>query len=128
MDPHYTRARKAGVALRAALCLLTLGALPDLTGCAPADTPGVPVLPTSLRLGTILSVRPIDLRADEVHLRAVLLVDRDGTGLGGPRTEIIVGTDDGATLSIVEPNDIHFRAGDRVIILPGGHVRLARLD
>jgi hypothetical protein len=106
--------------------LLTLIALRDLAGCAPAETPKPPLAPTSLRTGIILSVRAIETRADEAHLLAVLLSDGVGTNPGGPRAELIVRTDDGATLSIVETNEFRFRAGDRVIILPDGHLHLAR--
>jgi hypothetical protein len=77
-------------------------------------------------------VRAIETRTDEAHLLAVLLSENVGTNPGGPRAELIVRTDDGATLSIVETNEfaetnkIRFRAGDRVIILPDGHLHLAR--
>jgi len=44
---------------------------------------------------------------------------------GAALTEFIVRADDGATLSIVQPNDLKFRAGDRVVIMHAAQTHLA---
>jgi outer membrane lipoprotein SlyB len=97
------------------------------SGCAPEGAVKPAVQPTPLRAGTILSVRAVERRSAETPLRAVLL-----EGSGGPDSrqrplaEFIVRADDGATLSIVQPDEPGFRAGDRVIIRQDGYTRLAR--
>ncbi len=105
-------------------------ALIAVAGCAQpitrapqaVDTPSAP-----LGAGTILSMRTVTSPAGQEPWRALLLAGA-GADDGGERqqVEFIVRADDGATLSIVQPNESDFRPGDRVIILRGARTHLAR--
>lgn len=114
--------------MRLASSLLGLTVLAGVAGCAPASPPRVAVQPAPAgREGTILSMRTVTARASEQPLQAALLAD--GVGSADARqslVEFIVRADDGATLSIVQANDAGFHAGDRVVILRGETVHLAR--
>ena len=118
--------------MRLQIHLPHLLALIAVAGCAPPITRAPPAVDTpaaSLSAGTILSMRTFTAPAGQEPWRALLLADA-GADDGGKRqqVEFIVRADDGATLSIVQPNESDFRAGDRVIILRGARKRLARPD
>ena len=103
------------------LLLLTL-----LVGCtAPIAKPPAPV--PSAGGGTILSMRDVNVPTDGSLWRAAMLADSGGIDRS-PRNlvEFIVRADDGATLSIVQANELGLHTGDRVIILHDAQTRLAR--
>jgi outer membrane lipoprotein SlyB len=81
--------------------------------------------------GTILSMRAVAVRGDRDSLRVALLADASGAATGvadgsNPMTEFIVRIDGGSTISVVQANELGFRAGDRVIVLHDGHTHIAR--
>ena len=123
MRQRETKAR----ALRLTSGLLGLTVLAGIAGCAPASPPRA-VQPARVGSeGTILSMRTVQTRASEQPLQAVLRAG--GVGSDDARAllvEFIVRADDGATLSIVQPNDAGFHAGDRVVILRDDTAHLAR--
>jgi outer membrane lipoprotein SlyB len=119
-----------------ALCA-GLVALLALTGCAHSVTnAAAPATATAhgatTGAGTILSLRAVAARSDRDPWRVALLADAGGAaaspGDGGavPMTEFIVRLDGGSTISVVQTNELGFRAGDRVIVLHDGHTHLAR--
>ncbi len=107
--------------------LLAAVTLLGIAGCAPVNPPKVAVQPTPAAAGIILSMRPVSESATEEPLRATLLATGGGQEASDRSlVEFIVRVDDGATLSIVQPNDAGFQKGDRVIILRDGRTHLAR--
>jgi outer membrane lipoprotein SlyB len=81
----------------------------------------------------VLTVRPIAAAEDLGGWRAALLNGAAESGRPAPTgmlAEFIVRVDDGATLSIVQPNDAGLRVGERVVLArPSavtGSPRLAR--
>lgn len=88
------------------------------------------VQPTAARrgdTGTILSMRPV---SGHYGQEPVIETFRIGSGVtnipeNAALEEFIVRADDGATLSIVQPNDLKFHAGQRVAILHAEATRLA---
>jgi hypothetical protein len=119
----------AGWIVAAALLLV-------VESCAPMSPPA-PSGPTAAAIGaaTVLTVRPImAAAADAGGWRAALLDGASESGAppaGAALAEFIVRADDGATLSIVQPNDAGLRVGDRVILArpaaASGSPRLVRL-
>jgi hypothetical protein len=106
---------------------LVLAVVAGIAGCAPASPPRVAVQPAPAgREGIILSMRSVKTRASEQPLQTVLLAD--GVGSDDARQSLVefIVRADGATLSIVQPNDAGFHAGDRVVILRDDTVHLAR--
>ncbi len=113
--------------LRLTRHLLSLVTLAGIAGCAPAIPPKASVQPASISAGTILSMRAVGPPGALEPLRAALLAESSGNDdVSRPLMEIIVRTDDGTTLSIVQTNEPGFRKGDRVIILRDDRTRLAR--
>jgi outer membrane lipoprotein SlyB len=107
--------------------VLSMVALGGIAGCATVAPPSASALSVTVSAGTILSMRAAGSFAVDSPVRGALLVS--GTGrdeTDQPLVEFIVHADDGATLSIVQPNDAGFRAADRVIIERGDQTRLAR--
>jgi outer membrane lipoprotein SlyB len=81
--------------------------------------------------GTILSMRSVSVQSNDASWRAALLASAGGSGGAADGTskslvEFIVRTDDGSTLSVVQPNEAGFHNGDRVIILRNDQTRLSR--
>jgi hypothetical protein len=108
-----------------------------MAGCAPstpvatAPPPGSPSVPFSA--GTILSMRAVAAPAGSAPApwRAALLAAASGTGSmpsdpAATLIEFIVRVDDGATLSIVQANNLDLHNGDRVVIRYQPTARLAR--
>ena len=119
--------------------VLSLGffALTLLAGCAPttpvatAPPPGSPSVP--FNSGTILSLRAVaaPIGTAPAPWRAALLAAASGTGSkrsdpSAPLIEFIVRVDDGATLSIVQTNNLDLHKGDRVVIRYEPSAQLAR--
>src|SRR4051794_13223640 len=110
------------------LLSLFVSAIPiaGLVGCAPTNspvsaTPATVARPTASG-GTILSMREVTPQTGSAAWRAGFLAASGASGAAidggnGGLVEFIVRTDDGSTLSVVQPNTPGFRAGDRVIIL-----------
>lgn len=107
--------------------ILSVVALAGIAGCASVGPQTVPAPSVTASAGTILALRVVSSFAAEDPVRGALLASGNGRG-GTDRSlvEFIVHADDGATLSIVQPNDAGFHAGDRVIIERGDPTRLAR--
>ena len=117
--------------------VLSLGyfALTLMAGCAPATpvatAPVSPSVPFSA--GTILSMRAVSTPPGSAPApwRAALLAAATGTGNtandpSAPLIEFIVRADDGATLSIVQSNNLDLHKGDRVVIRYEPTAQLAR--
>jgi hypothetical protein len=104
----------------AIVCLL-------LTACAQGTH--VTAMPSVARTGagTILSMRMVSGYSTQEPQLTAFRVSSGATGVANAtsRVEFIVRADDGTTLSIVQPNDRGFRAGDRVVILHENETRLA---
>lgn len=117
-----------------------MGALLALTACAtgrpPAPQAGSTVAaPTGPDYATVAAVRPIndegsggggaapggDPRADILAAMGVSPVA--ASGQAAP-SEIVVRTDGGDTLSIVQTGGAGFTPGERVVVVPGGQPRL----
>ena len=108
-----------------------VAALVLLTGCAtgghqaaraPAGGPA-----GGARYATITAVRPVPSPAPASG--GAILAD---LGLGGkalasaPLAELVLRTDDGAVLSLVQPRAADWVAGSRVLLLPGDRLTLLR--
>jgi outer membrane lipoprotein SlyB len=116
-------------------CVYLLASL-GLAGCAQVVTSaadpaaaGARAAPSSL--GTILSMRPVTLRSDRAPWHVALLAAASGTtqagdDIGRKPTEFIVRTDGGATISVVQTNELGLQPGDRIIILHDDHTHIAR--
>jgi len=76
--------------------------------------------------GTILSLRNVPAGRNQDSWRAALLADATATSTrdDAPLTEFIVRTDNGAMISIVQPNLAAFHQGDRVTIQQDNRTRL----
>ena len=119
-----------------AFCLGIL-ALVVLGGCARpaplATNPSPAPQSTPFSAGTILSMRAVSTSTGSAPWRAALLAAASGSTGGStasepaaPLIEFIVRADDGATLSIVQPNNLDLHMGDRVMIRYEPTVQLAR--
>jgi outer membrane lipoprotein SlyB len=107
--------------------VLSVVALGGIAGCATVGPPTASAPSVTVRTGTILSMRAASPSATIDSARGILLaggVERDDNDRS--LVEFIVRADDGATLSIVQPNDAGFRTGDRVVIERGDRTRLTR--
>lgn len=108
--------------------------LSGIAGCAPgkpsASAPAPPVsTAVATSRGKILAVHKVPPAGAQDPWRAILSPTRAtlrpaSAGTESP-VEFIVRTDDGATLSIVQPSQPGLRAGSRVIVLFGETARLA---
>ena len=73
-------------------------------------------------------MRTVNQFATAESVRASLLTGGSGRNdTTQALVEFIVRADDGATLSIVQPNDADLRTGDRVLVERGDQTRLAPL-
>ena len=97
----------------------------SLATCAPVTPPKMAVQPASFATGRILLVRSVTPPAADGPLRAVLFEDPGDARQFAP-VEVIVRTEHGATLSIVQDNGPGFHAGERVVILRGDRTRLTK--
>jgi outer membrane lipoprotein SlyB len=119
-----------------ALVMSGLGALLALSACATGKAPlsqahEAVAAPTGPDYATVAAVRPIsedgsggDPRADILAAMGVSTAAAATAGPAAP-SEIVVRTDGGETLSVVQAGGAGFAPGERVIILPGGQPRLA---
>ncbi len=119
-------------------CLLTGIGLPLLLGvaaCAPTSPPATSATQAtqsaSAESGTIQSVRTVTASDDKAAWRTSFISDTGASGASadakqGPLTEFIVRTDSGATISVVQNNELGLRAGDRVGILHDTRTHLVR--
>ncbi len=116
------------------LCL-GLFAVTLMAGCAPSTPVATAPAPASQSVpfsaGTILSMRTVAAPAGSTPWRAALLAAASGPGGAGndpstPLIEFIVRADDGATLSIVQSNNLDLHKGDRVMIRYQPTAQLAR--
>ena len=104
--------------------------LAGMVGCAPRTASVLAPTPAQAGGGTIVAMRQaVSASASLQPLRVALAgdsaVDEAGTT---ELVEFIVRADDGATLSIVQVNDLGLHAGDHVLIRRGQQTRLARPD
>jgi outer membrane lipoprotein SlyB len=116
--------------------IVVLFAAASAAACTATTTPaslssGVAPRAAIANGGTILSMRSISAQSSDSLWRAALLASAGGSGDatdGGRKSliEFIVRTDDGSTLSVVQPNEAGFHNGDRVIILRNYQTRLVR--
>jgi outer membrane lipoprotein SlyB len=115
-----------------------LGLALTLCGCAPtarpsltAAAPETPAGPTGPAYGTIDAVRPARLSDGlaggdaEAQILTAMGVAVPAGGAAG--SEIVVQTDDGQTLSVVQANPAGLAPGQRVEIVPGAMPRLEPL-
>jgi hypothetical protein len=120
------------MALIRGVCLL---ALLSIGGCSQAvtnrATPAAAIVrPVPSSAGTILSLRAIGPRSERDPWRVALLADASGAPAAvddgnGQLTEFIIRLDDGSTISVVQTNELGFRAGDRVTVMHDGHAHIA---
>jgi hypothetical protein len=108
----------AAMAARLAVVALPLVAA-SCASAPPASPPGVPA--AAVGAATVLTVRPIAATGadDAPGWRSALLNGASESGAPPPTgalAEFIVRADDGATLSIVQPNDAGLHVGDRVTL------------
>ena len=102
-------------------------ALGGIAGCATIGQPSASAPSVTVSAGTILSMRAASPSTTVDSVRVILLAGGAGRDDNDRSLmEFIVRADDGATLSIVQPNDAGFRTGDRVVIERGDHTRLTR--
>jgi outer membrane lipoprotein SlyB len=108
-----------------------------LAGCAPPRPPVTQASPAETAAGlqgpayaTVASVRPIggfgttaDTNPDAAILPA-MGVAASAMPSGSASSEIVVRTDGGETLSVVQPDAAGLSPGERVMVLPGGLPRL----
>jgi outer membrane lipoprotein SlyB len=121
----FTFARAAfGLALTLSACAPTFR--PSLSAAAPGTTVG----PSGPAYGTVAAVRPVTLSAGaagnepEVQILTAMGV---APPAGAAGSEIVVQTDNGQTLSVVQGNPVGLAPGARVEIVPGAMPRLEPL-
>ncbi len=107
-----------------------------LAGCAPPRPPVTQDSPAEMAAGlqgpayaTVASVRPIGgFGTAETNPDAAILpamgVASSAMPSGRASSEIVVRTDGGETLSVVQPDAAGLSPGERVMVLPGGLPRL----
>ena len=115
-----------------------LTAVLAFSGCAPARPPALQQQatvsatapsPVARAYATVAAVRPIGSFAssgsdpDAAILPAMGVSSAVGS-VSGAMSEIIVHTDSGETLSVVQPSTVALAPGERVIVLPGSGRRL----
>jgi hypothetical protein len=115
-------------------CCTVLGmAAVALFGCAPAKppilAPQAAVAPGGPAYATVATVRPIPAFAaagggGQAAILAAMSIPQSAMGTSGASSEIIVRTDGGETLSVVEPDSAGLALGERVIVVRGGLLRL----
>jgi outer membrane lipoprotein SlyB len=110
-----------------------------LSACAPttrpsptASAPELPGGPAGPAYGTIDAVRPIAMSAGATgnDPKAQILTAMGVAAPGAPdatASEIVVQTDDGQTLSVIQANPAGLAPGERVEIVPGAMPRLQPL-
>jgi hypothetical protein len=113
-----------------------LAGLLALDGCARhATTAAVPVVPPAgVRCGTIAAIRPTGFAPPIASaggvslsiLRAIGPVADPAAAQGGA-TEVIVRTDAGETISVVQGDASGLRPGERVVVTSGAPSRVAPL-
>lgn len=117
--------------LRASAAVAGLAALGLLTGCA-ASAPRMAVAPAPATAAgplyaTVALVRPVPAAAAAEQTAILTAMGAPATGAGaGGRSEILVRTDDGQTLSVVTTQAAGLAPGARVVLLPGAPLRLGR--
>ena len=102
-----------------------------VAGCAPRAATVLAPAPAQAGAGTIVSMRQVVTASASVQpLRVALAGDSAAVDQADsvPLVEFIVRADDGATLSIVQVNDLGLHTGDHVLIRRGQQTRLARPD
>jgi hypothetical protein len=123
----FLRGRRAsvGVPLAAALALF---------GCAPARPPvsgprAAVAAPAGPGYATVAAVRPISAiggagGGPDAAILPAMGISSEAAPASGALSEIVVRTDGGETLSVVQPNAINLAPGERVMIVPGGLPRV----
>ena len=104
-----------------------------LSGCASgghqaALAPASAAMPAGgARYATITAVRPVPPPAagSGGAILAVLGLGQ-GAGAAAPLAELLLRTDDGAVLSLVQPRAAEWVPGNRVLVLPGDRLTLVR--
>ena len=123
--------------MRIPVLCLGLFAVTLMAGCGPtapvATAPAARSPAEPFSTGTILSMRAVSSAGGSAQApwRAALLAAATGGGSTGsdpssPLIEFIVRADGGATLSIVQTNNLDLHKGDRVVIRYDPTAQLAR--
>jgi outer membrane lipoprotein SlyB len=112
-----------------AVHILAIGLL-ALSSCADHFTDSGEAAPGSACTGTILAIRPVRDSADRVVLPTpgVLLAvgERPDTPIGrADAVELIVRTESGGLLSVIQARDTALRPGDKVRIVRGARTFIA---
>ena len=122
-----SRPRRAGVGVSLVLAL-------SLVGCAPARPPVIQPqatgAPTGPSYATVAAVRPIRTPGAGASDPGTAILDAMGVSremAAGASSEIVVRTDRGETLSVVQPSAANLTPGERVMVVPGGLPRLVPL-
>jgi hypothetical protein len=101
-----------------------------LFGCAPAKPPvvnrQVMAEPGGPAYATVAAVRPIGAFGSGIDPQAAIraAIGVSSAAATRPSCEIVVRTDDGGTLSVIQPNVADLTPGERVLVVPGALPRL----
>jgi outer membrane lipoprotein SlyB len=126
----FTFTRAAIAPLPAALALALSACAPTVRSSPTASMSGSPSGPTGPAYGTIAAVRAVIPMAGtagdnpEFQILTAMGVAAPGAAAG---SEIVVQTDDGQALSVVQANPAGLAPGERVEIVPGAIPRLEPL-
>jgi len=113
-----------------------LVALLDLAGCARAPAPvanaPAPSLPQGVvEYGVIASLRPVVRPISGPGASILAAVGMGGTAGAQAavpnETEFVIRVDNGRTLSVMQPNDQNFHAGEHVVLSRGTRTRILRV-
>jgi outer membrane lipoprotein SlyB len=122
--------------MRRTVLTLALVASLDLAGCSqasapPANAPAQSLPQAGVEYGVIASLRPVARPIGGPGasiLAAVGMGGAAGAQAAVPaETEFVIRADDGRTLSVMQPNDQDFHAGERVALSRGARTRIVRL-
>ena len=119
--------------MKQACVIVSLLMLSGVAGCAPGNTSATNAAVTAasqakVSTGTILSMRAVKVSNNSAAWRAGLISEARATTLAPddtqPRMEFIVREDGGATISVVQSNELGLHPGDRVAIQRDNETRL----
>ena len=116
--------------------LAALAIMLGLAACVPDRQAPVTPIAASIaasRYGVIIAMRQpfADNAVRDSILGAIGGAKAAGAGspgAGAGAVEFIIRDDAGQTLSVVQPDTMHFRTGERVVLAGGEHTRIARVS
>jgi outer membrane lipoprotein SlyB len=115
--------------LRRSITVLLLAACCGCAGTAPETPAAASAQPPdgAVTHGVIVSVRAVTAGTGQ-DLRRLLGAAGAATDpiQHGNRVEIIVRDEHGQAISLVQTNDLDFRPGERILLIPGARSRIAR--